>query len=193
MYRMSPLIVSMVAALAVARAYAQPADASKSMSAYLAGEQTLVSSQVVYNPLVRRLWISAGGGFGTFLGRGEEDRALAGQVSVHWQRGRQVLSLRAATVTYICIDENDYCGQRDVGFLIGWGTTGNAGHASIGVGIAAVPSEEEFFHTVGLPLQAQFLFAVGGVIGLGLYGFADINAEQSFGGITLSLSVGNLQ
>lgn len=194
MYRKVLLVVTLAVAFAAAEVHAQSVDASQLASVYLAEELTHVPNRVVYDSPVRRLWVSAGGGIGTLDGGKAEDIALAGQISGHWQHGHRVLSLRAATVTYVCIDKKDAdCGQQDVGLLIGWGTTGSTGHASVGVGIAAVPSEDEFFHTVGLPLQFQFLFDVGGSVGLGLYGFANINSKQSFGGVTLSLSIGGLQ
>lgn len=194
--RRTLLLVATLAVAFAGRTHAQPAEPSRLTSAHPVEELTRAPNRVAYNPPIRRLWISAGGGFGGLRGREEGDIALAGQVSAHWQRGRRVLSLRAATVTDICIGigNNDDCEQQDVGLLIGWGTTGRTGLSSIGVGVAAVRGGDDGETVaVGLPLQIQFLFDVGGVAGLGLYGFANINAEQSFGGVTLSLSLGDLQ
>lgn len=189
MYRKLLLILLLSATLTVDIAHAQ-LESQESKAAF--AEAFVPAPKLVADgPSVRRLWVSAGLGVGA-LNSGGADTYYAGQVSAHWQRGRQILSLRGAGVAGICIFEND-CNKADIGLLVGVGTTGSAGHASVGAGIALVPGTEDFFSTVGLPLQAQFLFDVGGVVGLGLYAFLDINPEQTFGGITLSLSAGDLQ
>jgi hypothetical protein len=46
---------------------------------------------------------------------------------------------------------------------------------------------------IGLPLELQAFWRPGGLVGLGLYGFANLNQAQSFAGVTLSLQLGRLR
>ena len=46
---------------------------------------------------------------------------------------------------------------------------------------------------LGLPLETQVFWRPSTVIGLGLYGFADINHLRSFGGVTFGIQLGRLR
>lgn len=45
---------------------------------------------------------------------------------------------------------------------------------------------------LGVPLEAQLFWRFSTVVGLGLYGFGNLNSEAAFGGATLALQVGRL-
>ena len=135
-----------------------------------------------------RLWGSVGLGLGK-LQKQEELVYFVGQLSAHRQRGHEVLSLRGTVATDLGED-----GWADAGLLIGWGTTGGPVHASAGVGAAVtlVDAPDEVT-TIGLPLEVQLSYGVSDIpVGVGIYAFANVNAEQNFGGITLSLHFGRL-
>lgn len=46
---------------------------------------------------------------------------------------------------------------------------------------------------VGLPLEAHLSWLPFDALGVGLYGFADINRVRSIAGVTLALQVGDLR
>ena len=47
--------------------------------------------------------------------------------------------------------------------------------------------------TIGMPVEVQLFWRPASVIGIGLYGFANLNPEESFYGCTLSLQIGKLR
>lgn len=46
---------------------------------------------------------------------------------------------------------------------------------------------------IGLPLEAQAFYRPGKRLGIGLYGFANLNRRQSLGGVTLGVQAGRLR
>lgn len=96
----------------------------------------------------------------------------------------------------------------DLGLLIGYTSMRTEWHSSIAVGIAMVsgnrdnsslfsPGGIENRHNIppkiGLPLEAQLFIKSNAFIGIGVYIYANINAVQSFGGITFCLQFGKLR
>lgn len=136
-----------------------------------------------------RLWINAG------LGLGGSGLAVAGSVSV--QPGKHVLSARAILTTD---SEEDLA---DLGLLYGRVLSQGRFHTSLGAGLArAYGSHDSGFWDhdgegrkliIGIPLELQLAWRPGRWIGVGVYGFANLNSVQSFGGATLSLQVGKLR
>lgn len=56
------------------------------------------------------------------------------------------------------------------------------------------PSDRDRFGPkLGLPVEAQALYIPASFIGLGIYGFANINSESSFAGILFTLYFGKLR
>jgi len=70
----------------------------------------------------------------------------------------------------------------DIGFLYGRGTKPSTWSASAGGGLALVAEKT---NTLGVPLNAQIVWAPGSRFGLGLYAFANLNRLRSFGGFLL--------
>jgi len=136
-----------------------------------------------------RYWINAG------LGIGGSGLAAAGSVSV--QPRKHIISLRAVLTTDL--DED----LSDIGLLYGRVLVQGRFHASLGAGLAqAHGSHRRGFWDddgegrkliVGVPFELQLAWRPAKWLGLGVYGFADVNSVQSFGGATLSLQVGNLR
>jgi len=107
---------------------------------------------------------------------------------------------------------------RDFGVLYGLSVKSKEGFASISVGLSIVNGlkrgkylysvsncsgvffclaetryyEKLRFTTVGIPIEIQ-LFLTGENVGIGIYGFANINPESSFVGALLSLQLGKLR
>ena len=89
----------------------------------------------------------------------------------------------------------------DVGVLVGLGTRGRHSHASIAVGPALTggnlrafwPDSTSFSSRLGAAFQVQVLALPFTTMGVGLTGFANLNSHQSFGGLMISLAVGQVR
>jgi len=95
----------------------------------------------------------------------------------------------------------------DVGLLVGLAGQSRKGHASIAIGLARVTGSrsegldlfgtgtgrEDIVPTLGLPIELQLFGNIVRNLGLGLYAYANLNAEQVFGGITVNLRLGKLR
>ncbi|MEL7168749.1 MAG: hypothetical protein AAGN64_05315, partial [Bacteroidota bacterium] len=58
-------------------------------------------------------------------------------------------------------------------------------------GLGGVDRPPDRTTTLGLPFEVQ-AFVEGRHVGLGLYGFVNLNREASFGGVTLALVLGRM-
>lgn len=135
-------------------------------------------------------WLGAG------LGVGSED--FAAQLNGSYQFGGNLLSLRASATAGLFDD-----GFGDYALMYGRATspTGKRYHASAALGLGIVHGCRggglggcrDVSNAVGLPIEVQLFWRPGSRMGLGLYGFANFNDEQSFGGLTLSLQLGRLR
>ena len=143
-------------------------------------------------PEVQRTWVSFGYGLAAMAGADAEDAfSLVGELGLHLQRGRYIGSLRTAVLFGIFGDT----GFGDISLLLGRATRAQGFRASASAGLAYVGGTDPITYaevaTIGVPLEGQLLYSVG-VLGLGLYGFANLNPERSFAGLTLSLHIGAL-
>lgn len=142
---------------------------------------------------INRFSVTAGIGVGT--------PGIAGIVSVSYQfLGSNLLTLRGAVTGEIFGDD-----FWDIGLLYGWATTEQDYHASISTGMGIMGGSrstgrlfsdtprEEISHQFGIPIEGQLFWRPSRIIGLGLSGFANINAERSFAGLAASLQVGKLK
>ncbi|GAA5520856.1 hypothetical protein LQ318_03890 [Aliifodinibius salicampi] len=121
-------------------------------------------------------------------------------VGTHYQFGPNLLSFRGCATTEIFGDE-----YWDIGLLYGWASSEYDYHVSFSSGIAVIGgsrSEGGLFSDTprdvisaqfGIPLEGQFFWRPFGNVGLGLYGFANLNAEQTFAGLALSVQLGKLR
>ena len=93
----------------------------------------------------------------------------------------------------------------EISIMYGRAGGGAVGVRSISAGVGLVsgehrrrgggfsPQVEEFGPTVGIPIEAQFIFSPIRFLGVGVTGFANLNAEASFAGALLSLHLGKLR
>ncbi|MEM8557760.1 MAG: hypothetical protein AAGG50_08040 [Bacteroidota bacterium] len=169
----------------------------------------LVAGAVPVTAQPLNAWVGAGVGYGALpelpeREQGEEGLGvLTGALFVSIERAPVVLTLRAAGATEYYGDE-----AYDVGVLVGVGGGGPMRHLSVGVGLALVNvvSDDDGLSlfgsvsgridgpadrttTLGLPLEVQ-AFVQGRHVGLGLYGFVNLNREATFGGVTLAFVLG---
>ena len=122
-------------------------------------------------------WASAGYGYGAagqYAGMEE-----AASVNLSAQRGRMLLSLRAAGVTSSIFDWSS-----DIGLLAGLATSpASRFHAGAG------PDGIRFT----IPAEVQLAWRFAPYVGLALYGFASLNGDDSFGGVTIAVQAGRLR
>lgn len=140
------------------------------------------------------VWLGAG------LGVGSED--FAGSANLSLQLGPHLFSLRVAGTAGLFDD-----GFGDVALLYGRATRDveSRYRAGLALGIAAAdgcetPGAGALFSTcedrrtvVGLPIEAQLVWLPAEFLGIGLYGFADLNRNRSFAGLTLTLQFGDVR
>ncbi|HVZ41962.1 MAG TPA: hypothetical protein VHI13_21970 [Candidatus Kapabacteria bacterium] len=120
-------------------------------------------------------------------------------ISGTYQTGHNLLSLRGTENSEGLFD-NEYW---DIGLAYGYGTVEHDYDLGIGLGIAAVGGTEghgifggertTLPIKIGLPLEARAFWHITGWLGLGVYGFANINATRSWVGATASLEIGLLR
>lgn len=137
-----------------------------------------------------KVWAGFGVGGGYFAGGG----GLAGHVDAGWLHGKTIVSGRLAAVAdfgecILCQTRGD---RIDMGLLLGRQWSGASGLGSIAAGIGHVKGQHLPGSTVGLALEARLLGRVGRSVGLGLYGFGNLNAKDSFFGLTLALRFGGM-
>jgi hypothetical protein len=133
-------------------------------------------------------WLTAGAGLGS--------RGGAGVVGGAYQFGRNLLTARGAGTVAFFGD-----GLWDIGLLYGRASLPGLVHLSLAAGVAAVGGtrrEESLFDpsermstTIGLPFEVQLFFRLP-VLGVGVYGFGNINDQESFGGIAAAVQIGRV-
>ena len=160
------------------------------------------------------MWVGIGAGIGGIAaGEAAEqdggDNVGAGGLYLSYQTGAHVFSLRGSVALEV-FGEN----ISDVGVLYGRATTGTGPHVSFGIGVAIVNGSYQEdgldfcgvfsdpdaceraspvgFTTVGIPLEVQLALR-GEHFGFGIYGFANLNPESSFAGVTVCVQIGRLR
>lgn len=138
-----------------------------------------------------RYWVHAGPSI-TTLGSG-----MHGGLAVEFDR--HVLSLRATSTEPAFGDET-----WDVALLYGRAMVIRPFVLSGGTGVSVVGGTRYggFFGggpgrsldpMIGFPLEGQIAWRPTAVVAIGLYGFANVNTGQPFGGMGMTLRVGNLR
>jgi hypothetical protein len=138
-------------------------------------------------------WVNFG------LGKGSVGtHAFALEANSSYQFGKSLITLRSAgTAELFGKSIGDY------GLLYGIILKQQPTFVSFGVGLAFVGGSisqglfstkepEKIGPTIGLPLEVQLFFRPARFLGIGLYGFANLNPEESFVGATISLQLGKL-
>ena len=134
---------------------------------------------------------------GVGLGVGSE--GAGGHLNGSYQFGANLISLRLAATAGLLDD-----GVNDYALLYGRANRGAADRhlLAAAIGVALVDGCERsgglsscrYAPTViGLPLELQAFWRPGKLVGLGLYGFANLNETLSFAGLTLGLQIGRLR
>lgn len=153
-------------------------------------------------------WINSGPSFDLFDPTG----ALVGSVSGSYQYQRHLASVRYSynTLHYELFSDPAIDEIWDIGLLYGVAFKKTFGFISASTGIAYVGGqvrgdpyrvdlirkkyrEVRKIQTVGLPVAVQLFWTPFRFIGLGLYGFANINSETTYVSCNLHLQVGRLK
>jgi hypothetical protein len=93
----------------------------------------------------------------------------------------------------VLVSSSIFDNASDVGLLVGVATPpARRWHAGLAAGVGAAQAPDGT-HGVGLPLEAQVSWRFSKIVGLGLYGFGDLNGAADFGGVTLALHVGRFR
>lgn len=134
------------------------------------------------------LWIHGG------VGAGTTDDPPTVALGATYQVGMQVISVRSAGGGYL----KD--GVWDFGALYGIGTTGERVRVTGEIGAAVVSGKRctadecvSFPSVGGIPIAVQLRVAPAPFIAVGTYAFANINSEDSFAGVTLSVAIGDVR
>jgi hypothetical protein len=135
-----------------------------------------------------RAWVSGGLGWAS--------RGPAGHLAVSYQSGGNLLSARGSGTIAVFGDP-----LWDLGLVYGRRLVSGGVHASIGAGVGAVGGEtRESIHgdpeplatTLGVPIEVQLSLRPVPILGIGLYGFGNVNREESFAGVTVAIQIGRL-
>ena len=145
-------------------------------------------------------WITIGMGQATWGGLTE----LGAQLSASHQAGRLVVSGRALTgfdllgsvlqIPGMIIDVEDY------GLMVGPGNRPGLVRYSLGAGLGAATitrkassGSDSHITTVSVPLEGQLFIQPISFLGVGVYGYGDLNKEKSFWGWSISVAIGRLR
>ena len=145
-------------------------------------------------------WLTLGAGrgfFGTKTG-------IGAHVSITFQFGANVLSMRSSGTGDILEtlfgNSGDIVGTSDWGVLYGRATPPGRVHASIAAGIGSArvyrgaasgdPTTTVHF---GVPLEGQLFLRVSSVVGVGLYGYGNLNKDRSYWGLSAAIELGRLR
>lgn len=149
----------------------------------------------------RHFWANVGGG-GSWVrsGLGEDEGGISGGISFSYQTGSNLFSIRGVENEEFKLDLFGYTGPPDkvwdMGVLYGRVAKASWGLASISGGVGIVGASEyegsSSLH-MGIPVEGQLFWTPSYRLGIGIYGFANLNTEKSFAGALLCLQIGRLR
>lgn len=130
--------------------------------------------------------VNTGGGFSSF--------GLSLGISLSSQFGRSLVSIRYIyNTTFMSLSPREET-VWDLGALYGLSSKTSSGFSSISGGVSIVGGnrydirdEWSTFLTVGIPIEGQMFWKPYPSLGIGIYGFANLNPEKSFVGALLCL------
>ena len=154
-----------------------------------------------------KAWFSAGVGLGSFNSISGNFGTSLG-LNLNYLRSGRSYKVRYVSVKDFNIDL--YGSSRppesvwDIGALYGFerprskGSVIFSGGVSYVGGMKYIPGDYDNYErnnisTIGLPLEAQFIWSFSSGLGLSTTLFGNINSEKSFGGVTLNLIFGKLR
>lgn len=121
-------------------------------------------------------------------------------MSLSYRRGSSLFSVRGVANAEFELNLWGNSGNPesvwDIGALYGRIAKASWGLASIsgGVGIVGVSAQQEnsSLH-LGIPMEGQLFWTPTSMLGIGIYGFANLNSEKSFAGVLFCLQIGKLR
>ena len=135
-------------------------------------------------------WYNLGLGSGDIHGY----KRFAFSASLTLRRGTTTYSFRCAAL-FRPFSEAMYDNAWDLGVLYGRVLTPPSSplliSGGIGLSVGGVRVRHDDKTTIGVPIEVQLIFKPSSSsFGIGFYGFANINTQQTFYGATLCLSIG---
>jgi len=144
-------------------------------------------------------WITVGVGQATWGGITE----MGSQLTLSHQTGKLVMTGRALLgfdiLGGVLAPPGTVIDVRDFGFTLGIGNHPGVVRYSLGAGLGVTTvtrtagSQTNKKSTVGFPLESQLFFQPFRFVGVGLYGYGDLNKERSFWGWSISVALGRLR
>jgi hypothetical protein len=109
-----------------------------------------------------------------------------------FQRGPHQLSARAVTLMDPLGESSNPIGE--IGLLYGRTAMSRQGHVSISAGLAVTDTDmdSEEGMTVGVPLVSEAALRIFPFLGVGAQIFANLNSNESYGGLAFFLQLGYL-
>ena len=147
------------------------------------------------------LLVNLGGGFcWVHGGLGEGNPGVSGGISLSYRKGSNLFTIRAVETSEFELYLWGYTGPLDevwdVGVLYGRITKSDRGMASLSGGVGIVGASDygrAASHRAGIPIEAQLFWIASDRLGLGIYGFANVNSDRSFAGALFCLQIGKLR
>lgn len=127
------------------------------------------------------LWLTGG------VGLGSEGAAAVASLDVAWNE--HLFSLRTAHTGSVIGYSQRY---HDVGLLYGRAVRWSEGVAALSAGLAVARGDLDGTRP-SLPVAARTSWHFSPALGIGVYGFLNLNREQPFGGAALTLELGVLR
>lgn len=145
-------------------------------------------------------WVNMGGGFASVSGGlGEDEGGISGGIGFSYCRGSSLFSIRGIINEEFKLDLWGYSGPPDrvwdIGALYGRAAKVSWGVASIsaGIGLVGMSHNEISSYRLGITLENQIFWTPISTMGIGIYGFANLNSEKSFVGALVCLQIGRLR
>jgi len=165
------------------------------------GDSRAYAQDTSSNTKDQHYWANIGAGFAwVHGGLGEADGGVSGGISFSYQKGSSLFSIRGVENAELKLDLWGYSGPPeevwDIGALYGRVAKASYGLASISGGIGIVGAsdgEGRSSYRPGIPVEGQLFWTPSSVLGIGIYGFANLNSERSFAGALFCLQMGILR
>jgi hypothetical protein len=151
-------------------------------------------------PVSNTYWLTGGIGRASFEGITEFGVHFSGayQFRGHVIAARTVIGVDPLGLAFAGTD--DVITVEDFGVLFGHGSRPGPLHVSgaAGLGVAGITRKtaaggDERTTRFGVPLEAQLFWRPTSFLGVGVYGYGNLNSDQSFWGASLSVEVGRLR
>jgi hypothetical protein len=134
-------------------------------------------------------WFNVGLGMGYIHGYNRAASCISGTL----RKGNTTYSIHFAGL-FRPLSGAEYDTAWDLGVLYGKALTPPNSlfliSGGIGLSLGRVTVKYDYVSTIGIPVEAQLLFKPFSSFGIGLYGFANLNTQQSYYGVTLCFTIG---